>query len=405
MPAIRLFGIYAPEMPSYCRRGRRGVAGDPVTSGVAVIVRGLATIERRGCDHYGRTLARVRLNGVDVSDHILNSGTAQPYRWETEMGLRPQPERRAADPINRAALVRVVDSVPETRGMGVLLRHRGRIEKLRAAGGSGGSILFELRERQINPAYFQRLRPGRVPSLTAGQRQAGWSVMRQGSQPLAGVWPGGLPSRPTMPAPVSRIPNRNASSVPPSEWRSLGLNCAGAVVGWIGVVGTGALAPFTGGLTFGATIVLYAGALAGSGQCMASVYRVNNARRGRSDINETLDKSPVYIWSMRGADAIGLVGAAGGLVGVAKTGAALSKTGVKAGDLAARSLTRAARAELSAAMGINGVKLGTRMINKVVRQRLLDGAGGVLGVVSSADGGLIRELIVWVIADKEKGNA
>lgn len=321
------------------------------------------------------------------------------------MGLRPQPERRATDPINRAALVKVVDGVPATRGMGVLLRHRGRIDKLRASNGSGGSILFELRERQINPAYFQKLRPDRVPSLTAGQRQAGWSVMRQGAQPLPDVWPGGVPSRSTMSAPVSRVPNRNASSVPPSEWRSLGLNCAGAVVGWIGVVGTGALAPFTGGVSVGATILLYAGALAGTGQCMASVYRVNNARRGRSDINDRLDKSPAYVWSMQGADAIGLIGAGGGLVGVAKTGAALSKTGVRASDLAARSLTRAARGELSAAMGIHGMKLGTRMINKVVRQRLLDGAGGVLGVVSSADGGIIRELIVWVIGDPEKGKA
>lgn len=79
---IRLLGIDAPEMPGHCRRGRRCVAGDPFAAKAALaaaITRGPATIERRGSDRYNRTLARVRINGVDLSDHMLRLGMARPY--------------------------------------------------------------------------------------------------------------------------------------------------------------------------------------------------------------------------------------------------------------------------------------------------------------------------------------
>lgn len=299
-------------------------------------------------------------------------------------------------PLASPRLVRVVDNIPATRGMGVLLRHRGRIDTLRPAGGSGGSILFELRERHINPAFMKPIAPDRIPMASAGQRQAGWSVMRPGTQPIRMA----ATARRT-PPPVSRMPNRTSNSVPPAEWRALGLNCVGAAIGWIGVVGTGALAPITGGTSGLATVALYAGALAGSGQCMASVYRVNNLKRGRKDLNDVLDNSDAYYWTMLGADVIGLYGAQAGLRGTARTAKALRSARVTAGDLMARSVPRAVRGELSVALGINGMKLGTRMINKVVRGQLLDGAAGVLGVVSSADGGLIRELVIWVIADRD----
>lgn len=75
---IRLLGIDAPELPGHCRRGRRCVEGDPVASkaSLAAMLRGKATIERRGRDRYGRTLARVRVNGVDLSDYQVRVGAA-----------------------------------------------------------------------------------------------------------------------------------------------------------------------------------------------------------------------------------------------------------------------------------------------------------------------------------------
>lgn len=83
---IRLLGIDAPEMPGHCRRGRQCVEGDPIAAKVALaaaIARGPATIERRGRDRYGRTLARVSVSGVDLSEHMVRTGHAiRVPRWE-----------------------------------------------------------------------------------------------------------------------------------------------------------------------------------------------------------------------------------------------------------------------------------------------------------------------------------
>lgn len=83
---IRLLGIDAPEMPGHCRRGRRCVKGDPFASKAALaaaIARGPATIERHGRDRYGRTLARVRVNGVDLASNQVRAGMAFAVpRWD-----------------------------------------------------------------------------------------------------------------------------------------------------------------------------------------------------------------------------------------------------------------------------------------------------------------------------------
>lgn len=81
---IRLLAIDAPEMPGHCRRGRRCVPGDPHASKAALAgaLRGRADIARQGRDRYGRTLARVRVNGIDLSDHQVRGGWAvRRTRW------------------------------------------------------------------------------------------------------------------------------------------------------------------------------------------------------------------------------------------------------------------------------------------------------------------------------------
>nr|WP_288413524.1 thermonuclease family protein [uncultured Sphingomonas sp.] len=80
---IRLLGIDAPEMPGHCRRGRRCVLGDPFASkaALAAILGGSAVIQRSGQDRYGRTLARVRVNGIDLSVAQLRKGMAVAYSY------------------------------------------------------------------------------------------------------------------------------------------------------------------------------------------------------------------------------------------------------------------------------------------------------------------------------------
>lgn len=75
---IRLLGIDVPELPGHCVEGRRCAPGDPVASKAALAdaSRGSATIERQGRDVHGRTLARIRVNGINLSCSQIASGHA-----------------------------------------------------------------------------------------------------------------------------------------------------------------------------------------------------------------------------------------------------------------------------------------------------------------------------------------
>ncbi|WP_294192697.1 thermonuclease family protein [uncultured Sphingomonas sp.] len=109
---IRLIGIDAPELPGHCQEGRSCAAGDPFASQAALTTasRGTAEIDRQGRDHYERTLARVRVNGVDLSCAQITSGHAI-YRADWDLlgeigaecgvakavpGIRTTPRRTSA---------------------------------------------------------------------------------------------------------------------------------------------------------------------------------------------------------------------------------------------------------------------------------------------------------------------
>lgn len=75
---IRLIGIDAPELPGHCQEGRDCAPGDPLESKRALeaLSRGTALISRQGRDQYDRTLARVQVDGVDLSCAQLAGGHA-----------------------------------------------------------------------------------------------------------------------------------------------------------------------------------------------------------------------------------------------------------------------------------------------------------------------------------------
>lgn len=75
---LRLIGIDAPEMPGHCREERECAPGDPVASKDALqeLSLGSPEISRQGRDRYGRTLVRVKVNGVDLSCAQLDRGHA-----------------------------------------------------------------------------------------------------------------------------------------------------------------------------------------------------------------------------------------------------------------------------------------------------------------------------------------
>lgn len=83
---IRLNGIDAPEMPGHCRVGRACVPGDPFASRDHLrqgVDRGNIEITRLKTDRYGRTVAEVTADGIDLSCYQIGDGNAiYVRRWD-----------------------------------------------------------------------------------------------------------------------------------------------------------------------------------------------------------------------------------------------------------------------------------------------------------------------------------
>lgn len=266
-------------------------------------------------------------------------------------------------------MIGVVDGIPELRGSGVVLIDFGRLQRLRRAEHDVATVVFE-----------RRRRPAAVPFLVA-------------TAPAP---------RASRPAPLAQ---RNANTSPATEWMNLGLNCGGAVLAWIGVVGMSSLAPVTGGVSGLGAALLYGGAAAATGQCVVSVARTANVQRGRPDINQAWDASPAYQYTMLAADGIGLIGAGGALKELKLTHAVLRDAGfsftrARRGETVSRPMRR----RLTTMLDLQGGRRASAtVINQVLKRRLLDGAGGVLGLFASGYSGILNEagggawdLLVWI---------
>ena len=257
----------------------------------------------------------------------------------------------------------------------------GQLHRLRQPQSGEATVVFE-----------RRVKPMRVPPLLA-------RAPRAAPRPQAARGP----ARADKP--------RTAQSSPATEWINLGFNCGGAVLAWIGVAGMGALVPVTGGVSVSGAALLYAGAAASTGQCVVSAVRTANVHRGRSDINAGWDKNPYYVNTMRGADAISLIGAAGALKELRMTNAVLHDAGFSLRRAAqSETISRPMRRKLTAAMNLQGgARVPGAQINRVVRQRLLDGAAGAVGLFASGFSGLVGEagggfwdLVVWITEETGK---
>ena len=87
---IRLASIDAPEMRGSpkCDLGRRGWCDYPLAVQSRNALRGFLatgtpTIERCGLDRYGRTLAMVRVNGVEAGAWLISRRLARAWRGPT----------------------------------------------------------------------------------------------------------------------------------------------------------------------------------------------------------------------------------------------------------------------------------------------------------------------------------
>jgi endonuclease YncB( thermonuclease family) len=86
---VRIVNIDAPELPgsprcapprrpgAWCDFARGAAARDALTR---LLGSGVVTIERFGRDGYGRTLARVRVDGIDAGEWLIARGLARRWR-------------------------------------------------------------------------------------------------------------------------------------------------------------------------------------------------------------------------------------------------------------------------------------------------------------------------------------
>jgi hypothetical protein len=260
-----------------------------------------------------------------------------------------------------SALVRLTDGVAETQGADVVLIDAGKAHRLRKTG-NPLTVVYEFR-----------------PKIALARRSEA-----------------GAAKAPPSP--------RTAAKSPAEEWMSLGFNCGGAALAWIGVVGMGALAPVTGGVGGIGAAVMYGGAIAASAQCAVSTYRTANVYTGRTAINQGLDNSDTYVWAMRGADVVGLIGAGGALKELKVAHSALKAEGFSMMQAARADLSRPVRRRLTEGLALQGGRRASGpIINRFVRQKLLDGAAGVIGLTASATDGATKDLVIWVVDSLQAG--
>ncbi len=249
-----------------------------------------------------------------------------------------------------AHLLLAVDSVSETRGLGVQVLAGGRITTLRASSPGQPFVLINLR-----------------PPL--------------GAQAAA--------------TPQAPSPNVSVGK----EWANLALNLGGATLSWIGVAGTAAVAPETGGASLVGTAVIWTGAVASSVQVGNSIVRLTAIYTGHSALVGKADHMRVYTITNDALDLAGILGAGGAFKEAAAADKALGKVGVSTWEAASgKAFSRPMRRRITEAMALQGAKrVAAARITLIVRLKLIDAFAAAYGVsVSSYTGGM-HDIAVLIV--------
>ncbi len=238
-----------------------------------------------------------------------------------------------------------MDSVPATRGMGVVLIDHGRPITLRACAPDAAFVLVQLR-----------------PPSPAGA-----------------------------PAPEKISVGK--------EW----LNLGGATLPWIGVAGSVAAAPETGGVTLAGTVLLYGGATASSLQVVNSVGRLYAIYSGHSRWVTNLDHNAVDTRTSTALDVVSLIGAGGAAKETVATTRALGHAGSSFRE-GLGALNRQQRRRLTTALELQGARrVAATRINLVLRLKLLDAFGAAYGTGTSAYNRVVHDLVVFIVNPKGDG--
>ena len=274
----------------------------------------------------------------------------------------PAPARPGVNPAptaNRgyaAKLVMAIDSVPETRGMGVKLEEGGQFVTLRGSPPGAPFVVIELR-RPLAPVRAAAAAAPAEPKPDIGK-----------------------------------------------EWMVLAVNLGGASLSWVGVVGTAAAAPETGGLSLAGTVLMCTGAVASSAQVLNSVGRLTAIYSGHGALVEKADKSRVYIIANDALDLAGIVGSGGAFKEAAALEKGIGKTGLRTLDIAAGSpISRPLRRQLTRALELQGAKrVAASRITLIVRMKLLNAFAAVYGISASSYNGAVHDVSVLIVHPNDK---
>lgn len=261
----------------------------------------------------------------------------------------------------------VLDSDPQTRGIGVVVYSEKKSEWIRKPAphppNAGKYLLLELRDSAWN---FNRLSyiNGIMPQLEANSKFINHKS-----------YVSNIPS----PKPKFNTDNpRDNSSDPLKEWAGAGINCSAAGLAWLGVVAFSAAAPVTGGASMIPTLAIWGGAMAATAQCVNSSYRVANIMSGRKEKNNNLDKNISYIRIIYIIDGVSLLGAAGAVRYFYRTFPSVVEAGADSFRLS-QILSKHQQRHLAFNLGLRMAakeEVSRAAINAVLQKRLLDTLGG-----------------------------
>jgi hypothetical protein len=202
------------------------------------------------------------------------------------------------------------------------------------------------------------------------------------------------------------------------ELVGLGLNCGGAVLSWMALLGEGAAAPVSGGTSLALTVVTYTAAVATTAQCANSLIRSADVKFHHAEWTEWLDSQQYYQLTSDALDGISLVGAAAAGALTVKMVLALRKASTRSFLQILKGLSRAERKRLTQEMirmqvpGISNsamkatiragnfpARFTAAQIGQGIFNQLRDAISATLAFTGSAVAGDVKLLYVHIVQE------
>jgi len=193
------------------------------------------------------------------------------------------------------------------------------------------------------------------------------------------------------------------------EAGSMGLACGAAVLGWVVVLGSGAAAIPTGGVSTAVTVLAFSAAAASTTQCVAGIARTAIVLADKDEWLYWLDSEAWYQKTMIALDVVSLAGATAAVAASIKTLQLLKATGTSSVIRALKQMPRHERKRLTESLirqmhpgisngaiksfmraGVYPARYTSTQVSHTLKIQLTDAVGAALSFGGSFSGGLLR---------------